>query len=226
MNITIIDDEKILAEKTSKKLEKNGYCVCVFHSCTDFYNSYFSESDLYIIDLWLWDGSWFDIIRWLREKNISAPIIITSGYADSEKKIYWLDLWADDYMTKPFIPEELLARVKAQLRRKDSVIDKSTIIRYANIEFHIESSIVMLWKRKIKLTKKEIQLLHLFLMNIWKIIAKNKIIYSVWNSSDFTSVSDNTINVTMWSLRKKLWKKFKLTTLIHEWYMLEQDSTK
>lgn len=222
MNISIIDDEKILADKTCKKLEKHWYSVNVFHSCRDFFQWYLIDSDLYIIDLGLWDGTWFDIIKWLRnEKKSTSPIIITSAYADSEKKIYGLDIGADDYMTKPFIPEELLARVKAQLRRNNDSIDNSDILSYENILFDSVNQIVKVGSKEVLLTKKELQFVHFFLTHPWKLIPKNKIIYSVWNSSDFSSVSDNTINVTVSKIRKKLGKRFKLRTKVNEWYILE-----
>lgn len=222
MNISIIDDEKILADKTRKKLEKHGYCVNVFHSCNEFYWGYMLDSDLYIIDLGLWDGTGFDIIKWLRkEKKSTSPIIITSAYADSEKKIYGLDVWADDYMTKPCVPEELLARVKAQLRRNNNSIEDSELLTYENIVFDTQNHIVKVGAKVVQLTKKEIQLVHFFLTHPGRLIPKNKIIYSVWHSSDFTSVSDNTINVTISKIRKKLGRKFKLKTKVNEGYILE-----
>jgi DNA-binding response OmpR family regulator len=222
MNISIIDDEKILADKTKKKLEKHWYSVNVFHSCRDFYQWYMLDSDLYIIDLGLWDGTGFDIIKWLRkDKKSTSPIIITSAYADSEKKIYWLDVWADDYMTKPCVPEELLARVKAQLRRNNNSVDNWELLTYENIIFDTQNHIVKVGVKVVQLTKKEIQLVHFFLTHPGRLIPKNKIIYSVWNSSDFSSVSDNTINVTISKIRKKLGKRFKLKTKVNEWYILE-----
>lgn len=222
MNISIIDDERVLADKTRKKLEKHWYSVNIFHSCKDFYEGFMLESDLYIIDLWLWDGTWFDIIKWLRnDKKSTSPIIITSAYADSEKKIYWLDIWADDYMTKPCLPEELLARVKAQLRRNNNSIDNSKLLTYENIVFDTENQIIKVGAKVVQLTKKEIQLVNFFLTHTGRLIPKNKIIYSVWNSSDFSSVSDNTINVTISKIRKKLGKRFKLRTKVNEGYILE-----
>lgn len=222
MNISIIDDEKILADKTCKKLEKHWYWVNVFHSCKDFYSGYMLDSDLYIIDLWLWDWVGFDIIKWLRnEKKSTSPIIIMSAYADSEKKVYGLDLWADDYMTKPVVPEELLARVKAHLRRNNNIGENFHILKYENISFDTENHILKVGSKKIELTKKEIQLVHFFLTHPGKLIPKNKIIYSVWNSSDFSSVSDNTINVTVSKIRKKLGRRFKLKTKVNEGYILE-----
>jgi DNA-binding response OmpR family regulator len=223
MNISIIDDEKILANKTSKKLEKHWYSVNVYNSCRDFFNVCFIESDLYIIDLGLGDGSWFDIIKWLRiEKQSKAPIIITSAYSDSEKKIYGLDIGADDYMTKPFFPDELLARVKAQLRRKNNLVnDQDENIFYKNIVFEKNSGIVKVWGIQVTVTKKERQLIHLFLSHAWKLIPKNKIIFSIWDSTDFDSVSDNTINVTISKIRKKLGEEFNLKTRVNAWYILE-----
>ena len=222
MNISIIDDERVLADKIRRKLEKHWYSVNVFHSCKEFYWWCMLDSDLYIIDLGLWDGTGFDIIKWLRnEKKSTSPIIITSAYADFEKKVYWLDIWADDYMTKPCLPEELLARVKAQLRRNNSSIDNSKLLRYANIIFDTENHIVKVGAKVVQFTKKEIQLIHFFLTHTGRLIPKNKIIYSVWNSSDFSLVSDNTINVTISKIRKKLGKKFKLKTKVNEGYILE-----
>jgi DNA-binding response OmpR family regulator len=107
-------------------------------------------------------------------------------------------------MTKPCVPEELLARVKAQLRRNSNSTDNSEILRYENIVFDTENHIVKVGAKVVQFTKKEIQLIHFFLTHTGRLIPKNKIIYSVWNSSDFSSVSDNTINVTISKIRKKL----------------------
>lgn len=223
MNITIIDDEKILAQNISKKLEKQGFCVNVYYNCADFYNSYQESNDLYIVDIWLPDGSWFEIIKWLREvKQTSAYIIITSAFWDIEKKIYWLDSWADDYMTKPCNPEELIARIKANLRRdKTSLHEVNNIYKYKDIEYDLDKNVVRRNNQIIDITKKERLILRLLMSTPWKLIEKNMLISQVWNTSEELWVSDNTINVTLSKLRKKLWKDFRLKTKINEWYILE-----
>ena len=223
MNITIIDDEVILAKNISKKLEKHGFSVEIFNNCTDFYQFQNAQSDLYIVDIWLTDGTGFEIIQWLRNtKQSSAYIIITSAFWDLEKKLYGLDLWADDYMTKPCNPEELLARIKANLRRKpQKQVYTTWIYTYKNIVFNEDKNILTLAGQIINVTKKERLLVKIFLWSPNCLIQKSTIVSKVWQSEDELSVSDNTINVTISNLRKKLWSEFKLKTKINEGYILE-----
>ncbi|MCP4523047.1 MAG: response regulator transcription factor [Candidatus Gracilibacteria bacterium] len=184
-------------------------------------NTSYVDADLFIIDLGLGDGSGYDIIKWIRgNKESSAPIIITSGYADADKKVYGFDIGADDYMTKPFIPEELLARIKAQLRRNNNQIHADNKLVYKNITFNTENHDIMIGKRKGIFSKKETHIIQLFLGNIGVLITKSKLIENVWNENDMLEVSDNTVNVTLYSIRKKLGKKFKLETKIGEGYVL------
>jgi DNA-binding response OmpR family regulator len=177
-------------------------------------------TDLYIIDLSLTDWSGFDLIKRLRLKNAFCPIIIISWYNDTEKKVYWLDIWADDYIAKPFSPNELLARIRNILKRTYR-LDWANIIKYKNITFDMSSkSVLSLWK-PIDLTRKEKQIIELFLLNIWSLITKTKLINSVWWDYSDTSVSDNTINSTLSKVRRKLWYDFNLKTIVNEGYILE-----
>jgi DNA-binding response OmpR family regulator len=94
-----------------------------------------AKSHLYIIDVSLGDGSGFDIITWLRESAQSkSPILIISGYGNSEKVVYGLNIGADDYMVKPLIPEELMARIKALLRRP-IVLSSNAVLNYKDISY-------------------------------------------------------------------------------------------
>lgn len=139
MKICIIEDEVLLAERIQQKLERNGYNVSLYNSCTDFMNSHSIDADLYIIDIALGDGSGFDIITWLREtKKSIAPVMITSGYNDTERKVYGLDIGADDYLPKPFSPRELLARIRA-LTRRNSEATKTSIIEYKDITLNLDN---------------------------------------------------------------------------------------
>jgi DNA-binding response OmpR family regulator len=89
MHISIIDDEKILADKILKKLQNNGYAASAFYGYQDFMHHGDATSGLYIIDISLSDGTGFDIIRWLRKnKESRAPIIVISGYGDSQNIVY------------------------------------------------------------------------------------------------------------------------------------------
>ncbi len=222
MHITIVEDEKILSKNISKKLNKNWFNTKIFNSYTEFINTDFINSDLYIIDIWLIDWSWFDIIDHLRnKKNIESPIIITSWYSDPDKKIYWLDLWADDYLCKPFSSEELIARIRALLRRSYKV-KLSSNITYKNFTYDTSKKTITKDSITLNFSSLELKLIEYFLFNIWQLITKTELINSVWWEYDLLKVSDNTINVTLSKIRKKLWNEFILKTIINKWYILKK----
>lgn len=179
------------------------------------------KSDLYILDIALQDGSGFEIIEWLRnKKESSAPIIITSGYGDSQNIIYGLNIGADDYITKPFVPEELLARVRALLRRPTQM-EPLKNIQYNNLIFHPDTKEVMIETGKVILGKKELLILELFLRNVGIIVSREMLVRTVWGAHELEEVSENTINVTLSKLRKKLDGNFNLRTIYNQGYILE-----
>ncbi len=224
MHISIIDDEKVLTSKISKKLQLNWYSVSEFYSFKEFMSNCTHDdiSDLYIIDISLWDGSGFDIIKFLRnEKKSQTPIIITSWFWDTQNIIFWLELWADDYMTKPFSPEELLARIKAISRRPRVIDEVQEEIKYKNIVINNTTKEIKVNWEKVEFARKESLILDLFITNVWKIIEKDKLIKYVWWVQSAIDVTDNTINATLSKLRKKLWDNFPLQTIHNIWYVLE-----
>ncbi len=220
MHITLVDDEKILGWKIKKKLEENNFAVSHFTGYDDFMKHYDTSSDLYIIDISLWDGSGFDIIEWLRKKaECKAPIIIMSGFGESEKIIHGLGIGADDYLVKPFLPEELIARIKALLRRPANIILHQPLI-YKDIMFHPETHEVLVSGVPIHLTHKELMLLMLFLSHKGQVVSRAKLISNVWGGNDMDDVSDNTINVTLSKVRKKIGKDFSIKTIYNLGYIL------
>ena len=220
MNISIIDDDKILTSRMKKRLEKEWFFVKIFSWLNDFITNHKLKADMYLIDIWLGDWSWFDLIKFIRkEKKSNTPIIIVSAYSDKEKKIYWLNLWADDYMPKIFSTEELIARINAVIRRKNNIKDLK--LKYKNIKFDLNSKSIMIWNKNIYLTKKETQLAYFFISNKWKMLSKFDLIEYVWWEYEADLVTDNTINSTLSKVRKKLWKNFNLITKINEWYILK-----
>ncbi len=222
MNITIIEDDKIMANNIAKKLMKNWYEVDVYFDINEFKLNYNDDTDLYIIDISLWNETWawFTIIKWLRNyKTLSTPILITSWYNDIEKKVYWLDIWADDYLPKPFAPNELIARIRVLLRR-NTKDNQSSIIKHWNIEFDLKTKEVKNEWEIVFFAKKELLIIELFLLNKWELISKTKLINSIWWTYDSLDISDNTINVTLSRVRKKLWDKFNLKTIVNGWYIL------
>jgi len=221
MKILIVDDEKIFASQISRKLIKSWYDVDLLHNVTDFKKISNYNYDLYMLDISLWDWTWFDMIHHLREKEKShAPIIIISWYSHVNQKVRSLDLWADDYLSKPFLPEELEARIRALLRRKAWVTNNS-IIKHKSIKFDLSTREVTKWKKKISLTKKEKQIVEYFLFNKWVLIKKEDLIEKVWWSASAKPITENTVNVTISKVRKKLGTDFGMQTKINEWYILK-----
>lgn len=221
MHIAIIDDEKILSAGIERKLIQNHYNVTVLNSFAQYKSTKLQNIDLYLVDISLGDGSGFDIIRSLKQdsKTQDVPILLMSGHDDVPTKVEWLDIGADDYIVKPFDPEELLARVRSLLRRKDTPV-KKTIITYKEYSYDLTKREMYLGQESIALTKKERQILEMFLSKQNTLIEKEQIIRTLWGK-DQSGVTDNTLNVTMCNLRRKLGDEFELETKIGEGYILK-----
>ena len=221
MHISIIDDELILGTKIKKKLEHVGYSVSVFTSYEHYMSHGDTRSHLYIIDISLGDGSGLDIIKWLRSNGRSqAPIIIMSGYSDSASIIYGLDIGADDYMTKPCVPDELIARIRAMLRRP---VDRQADIhlQYRGIRLNVENKTVYVGNTHIPLSAKETAILELLMSNMTETITREQLITDTWWWDHIGLISDNKINVTLCRLRKKIGSDFALKTVYKQGFILE-----
>jgi len=221
MHIIIIDDEKILSQKIEKKLIQEHYVTTLLHSYKEFENMDIRNPDLFLIDISLWDGSWFDIIKTLRSmastKNI--PILLMSWHDEISTKVEGLDIWADDYIVKPFAPDELLARIRSLLRRKHIPVENEHL-HYKQFTFNVLTRSCIKDHSEISLTKKEKQILEILLRNKNSLTKKIDFIEKLWWSSR-SVVTDNTVNVTICNLRKKLWDDFELDTVSWEWYILK-----
>lgn len=221
MKITIVEDERILANKVKSILKNRGFWVNIYHDIKSFKENILYPSDLYLIDIKLPDWNGFELINYIRNiKKINSPIIITSWLWNDENIVYWLDLWADDYLQKPYSLEELLARIRSIIRRKYKIED-NYVINHKNISYDFSKKILKINWKEIELRSKELNLVELVLLNKWKFLSKTEIINSVWWEKDPLNITDNNINVTISNIRKKIWKDFNLKTKINKWYILE-----
>lgn len=222
MHVTIVDDEKILSSLIARKLEQLQYQVKMYHSFHAFSEHDTGETDMYLLDVSLWDGHGFDIIRKLRAhgKTKNTPIIMMSGHDEVPLKIQGLNLGADDYIVKPFDSNELLARIWSLTRRREREVQVGDIL-YKNFRFDPITREIYLGEEKIKLLKKEKQLFEMFIYAEWQMIPKDEIARKVWGQS-LNPVLENTITVTICTLRKKLGQRFQLETRVGEGYILHQ----
>jgi DNA-binding response OmpR family regulator len=213
VKILVIEDEHRLAQAIKKGLELEHYLVDVAHDGTiglDFATS--EKFDLIILDIMLPGISGLDICRQLRSLRNHVPVIMLTARTQTEDKIQGLNAGADDYLTKPFAFEELLARIRALLRRPQLTL--SPTLKVADLELNPTSYQVSRAGKPIKLSSKEFALLEFFLRHSGQILTKDQIIDHVWSYD--SDVLPNTVEVYIRNLRKKIDHPFKDTSpLIH-----------
>lgn len=205
--ILIIEDEKAIAELQRDYLEIEDYNVTIANDGKEGLKLALNKNfNLIVLDLMLPSSDGFKICRKIRkEKNI--PIIIVSAKTDEIDKIRGLGLGADDYVTKPFSPQELVARIKSNLKRYDQLINqnsKSEEIIIKNLKIIPDSRKVFLNDKEIQLTNKEFELLLLLAKNRNIVLSKQKIFDKVWGFDSFGDLS--TIAVHIRKLREKIEK--------------------
>ena len=197
--ILIIEDDKDINEMLTKLLTNNNYNVLNAYSGTEGVLVHNDNIDLILLDLMLPGKNGEEIIRELKNKN-NVPVIVMSAIQDIDKKVDLFDLGANDYLTKPFHNDELLARIKVQLRDKNNTI--SNILKFKDIELNRVNFTVNCNNKEVSFTKKEFELLKLLMENENQTLTKSMIFDSIWN--DENSADDNTLNVHISKIKNKL----------------------
>ena len=197
--ILIIEDDKDINEMLTKLLTNNNYNVLNAYSGTEGVLVHNDNIDLILLDLMLPGKNGEEIIRELKNKN-NVPVIVMSAIQDIDKKVDLFDLGANDYITKPFHNDELLARIKVQLRDKNNTI--SNILKFKDVELNKVNFIVNCNNKEVAFTKKEFELLKLLMENENQTLTKSMKFDSIWN--DENSADDNTLNVHISKIKNKL----------------------
>ena len=201
MRVLVVEDEKRLAEFIKNGLEEQKYSVDVAH---DGENAEFlamtNEYDLIILDILLPKKNGWEVCESLRNAGMDIPILMLSALSEVSDKIKGLDKGADDYLTKPFVIAELVARVKALLRRAHNV--GQPIIKIHDLELDISARKVCRAGRDIQLTNKEFALLEYLILNKNKVITRTMISEHVWDIH--FDAGSNVIDVIINFLRKKI----------------------
>ncbi len=211
MRILIIEDEKKLASFIRRGLKEKNYAVdAAYDGNEGFFLADSNPYDLIILDIMLPQKDGISICQELRKNKNETPILMLTARDEVEDKIDGLDAGADDYLTKPFAFGELLARVRALIRRKQSV--KTTKIKVADLELNQLTHKVTRAGKSIELTSTEYSLLEYLMLNANQVVTRTMISEHVWND-DFDSFS-NVINVYINYLRQKIDSDFE-EKLIH-----------
>lgn len=199
-SILIIEDDAEINDMLRILLRQNGYQTISAYSGTEGLLVHSKDVSLILLDLMLPGRSGEDIIRELKEKH-NVPVIVTSAIHDVGKKVDLFSLGADDYVTKPFHNEELLARIGARLRMNTDV-DTSDPLTYKDIVLNMTDYSVICNGRLLELSRHEFALLQLLMERPERTCTKSLIYDTIWN--DENSADDNTLNVHISKLRKKL----------------------
>lgn len=202
MRILLVEDDVELCNAVALHLKKEGYEVDI---CTSGDNAeyYFSNAvhDVIILDRMLPGVDGITILERIRNKGMVTPVIMVTAMGSKKDKIDGLDGGADDYLVKPYDIEELLARVRALLRRP-RIIENQQVLQYADLELDVNSLIASCRGEQVSLTKKEGALMEYFMLNKEQIISREQILSRIWGMDNF--VEDGNIDNYIFFIRRRL----------------------
>lgn len=208
VNILVVDDEKTVADLIEVYLKSENYNILKFYNGRDALQCIeHNDIDLAILDVMLPDINGFSICQQIREKH-NFPVIMLSAKGEEVDKITGLTLGADDYITKPFRPLEMVARVKAQLRRftkynaTEPTQEENTIV-FSGLVLDKEKHECMLNERALSLTPTEFSILWVLASNRGRVVSSEELFHEVWGEKYFTK-DNNTVMVHIRHLREKM----------------------
>lgn len=201
MRLLVVEDEKSIAEAIQALLADKGYSVDLAFDGDDGLEYILTGLyDLVLLDIMLPKRSGLSVLKRVREAGLETPIIFLTAKSQTYDKVNGLDLGADDYITKPFEADELLARIR--LRTRQSSLIRANQLRLRNIRLNTDSHELESKESSVKLSNKEFLLMEVFMRNAKQIIPKNQLISKVWGPSDNSEY--NQLEVFISFLRKKL----------------------
>ena len=199
----IVEDERKLAQVLSSALEAEHYDVVVAATGEDgFYRANAELFDLVVLDLMLPGRSGLEILQTLRQRHVDAPVLILTARDGVDDRVLGLDLGADDYLVKPFALPELLARIRALLRRgRPSEVLR---LKVADLELDLVSRRVVRGDRLVDLTGREFELLEYLVRHQGHLVSREMLARDVWKEPRRATPLDNVIDVQMTRLRRKV----------------------
>jgi DNA-binding response OmpR family regulator len=199
--ILLIDDDETLSDSIGVMLEREQFTpILAGDAETGFQKALSLKPQLMLVDLRLPGMGGAELCKQLRASSIETPIIILSGIGDEIEKVLLLEIGADDYMVKPFSPRELVARIRALLRRSSNRLDK--IVRFGDVEVDLDRRLILRNGTQLKATRLEYELLTFFLHNVDRPLTRDMILNSVWGFESYPNT--RTVDAHVVRLRQKI----------------------
>lgn len=220
--ILIIEDDLWISTSLKLYLENSNFEVEVYNTwenAVSFIKKI--KPDLIILDINLPVQNWIEITEDLR-KTDSTPIIILTARWEEDDRVKWLEVWADDYIAKPFSPRELLARINTIIRRVSSIENISpkynNIVKFLDFEVDFNKNFIKKWDKNIILTANEFEIFKKLLNEKWWIVSRETIMKDIIWYENYAY--DRTIDTHIKNIRKKLGSSNYILTIRWVWYRL------
>lgn len=202
-NVLLVEDDPAIAEPLARALGREGYSV-KHHGTGQGGLDDLPETDLVILDLGLPDMDGLDVARRIRSQGLTIPILVLTARADEVDMVVGLDAGADDYVTKPFRLAELLARVRALLRRVGGDLTDEDELVAQDVRVDVGAHRAFQGKRELQLTAKEFELLRVLLRDAGTVVSRESLMREVWGSVADSAGSTKTLDMHVSWLRRKL----------------------
>ncbi len=222
MKILLVEDTEQLNKALTTVLRRNSYVVDSAFDGEEaliFIDQY--QYDLIILDIMLPKVNGLEVLKRIRSSNNQTPVLLLTAKSTTEDKITGLDLGADDYLAKPFVIDELLARIRALLRRTPQMSEE-TILSFGDLKLDVQNSVLSNGEEKVTLMNKELQIMSILMKSGAKIVSLDTITKNAWDIEAYTT-SEN-VWVFISYIRKKLesiHSKTKIKSIRYQGYYLE-----
>ncbi len=224
MKLLIAEDEVDLAEALTAFFEKNQFTVDAVHDGQDAYDyARAGDYDAVILDVMMPKLNGIQVLRRLREEGYSAPIMMLTAKAQKDDRVEGFDAGADDYLPKPFAPDELLSRVRALLRRAGDY--KPTVLSFGDLSLDCAAGLLTCGREAVRLSGREFQVMELFLRSPKVIFSADKLMERIWGWDSDAEVSVVWVHIS--NLRKKLrsiGSRVSIRAVRGMGYVLEEDA--
>lgn len=216
MHVLVVEDDEMMAATIAKGVGEDGYRVTCCGTAADAVRTTEADPpDLIILDIGLPDRSGLTVVQTLRSRDDATPVIILTARDAVRDRVKGLDAGADDYLVKPFAFAELLARVRARLRRREGA--DPSLLRVGDLAMDVINRRVVRAGREIALTSQEFALLRYLMINSGRTVSRDMIARDVWRIESRATPLDNVIDVHISHLRAKVDREFEKELIRTVW---------